>query len=144
MQRKFSIVLLSMVLVTFSGVAQPTLEWGTFFGGAADDRRPNIAVDPNGNIFMAFETQNYFVGTNTPAFTTAGAYLETFHAINEFGTGIAKFDSTGVLLWATYYGNSSAGMNGKSIPNISADPYGNLYILADTTLGKFNSEGELV
>src|SRR5690606_35690785 len=95
MQRKFFTLLLSTILVAFSGVAQPTLEWGTFFGGAADDRRPNIAVDPNGNIFMAFETQNYSVGPSQPAFVTPGAYLETFYKVNNLGTGIAKFDSTG-------------------------------------------------
>ena len=78
------------------------LLWATYYGGTNDEQGNNIALDANDNILICGFSYS------TSGITTAGAY----NTVLDFGTNgqqysdafVSKFDSTGVLLWGTYYG----------------------------------------
>jgi gliding motility-associated-like protein len=71
--------------------------WGTYYGGAMEDRAEGITTDMNGNVFLAGDTRS------TSGIATAGSYQPVL-----FNAGkdafFAKFDSNGVRQWGTYYG----------------------------------------
>ena len=81
----------------------PQLEWATYFGGSGDDQIGGLATDSQGNIYITGQT------TSAANIATAGAYD------GSYGGGVtgvtpnedvflAKFNSAGQRLWATYYG----------------------------------------
>jgi hypothetical protein len=95
--------------------------WGTYFGGDATDGELTtaLACDAAGGIYLGSRTES-----NT-GIATSGA----FQAVKSTGISpvdgfLAKFNSTGNLDWATYYGGSNA----ESIYSITVDTIGNIYM----------------
>ncbi|MNJ95337.1 Beta-propeller repeat protein [compost metagenome] len=77
---------------------QGILQWSTYYGSTLADNINNMTTDGSGNLIVVGHTQS-----------TAG--LSTVNAHLEIGNGnidgfVAKFDSNGQRLWATYYGGS--------------------------------------
>ncbi|WDF76537.1 gliding motility-associated C-terminal domain-containing protein [Mucilaginibacter sp. KACC 22773] len=74
--------------------------WGTYFGGADDDRGYGITVDKNDNIIITGLTYS------TQAVASLQAVQKTIGSVApQGGDGfVAKFNSTGALQWATYCG----------------------------------------
>ncbi len=70
--------------------------WGTYYGGSGDDAGRGVAVDSDNNIILSGTTSS----PNNIA--SAGAYKIVNTGLND--AFIAKFDSNGNRLWATYYG----------------------------------------
>lgn len=97
-------------------IIDPTLVWGTYYGGALSDNSSAVQTDPAGNVFIAGST---FSATDI---ATAGAY-QTSLASNIDGF-LAKFGSSGILLWATYYG----GGNTDECHSVTTDLEGNVFI----------------
>ncbi|WP_118976239.1 DUF7948 domain-containing protein [Taibaiella koreensis] len=119
----------------------PTLAWGTFYGGTGDDFNPNLATDPEGNVYMSFATMH---GSSAINIVTTGAYQTTRQvAEGDNSPFLVKFDSTGQRQWGTHFGHSSYTLYPREVPNLSCDPYGNVFILADTMIAKFNGAGQL-
>lgn len=83
----------------------PSVQWGTYFGGLGNDQGSAIATDTSGHIYMAGGTLS--IGN----IATNGSYQFTYGGT---GTGsyimgdafLAKFSEAGNCLWATYYGGS--------------------------------------
>jgi len=77
---------------------QPDRIWVTYLGGANDDNLNGIRLDDAGNL--------YVVGTSysNTAIATTGAYQVSLAGNSDMM--IAKFNSSGVRQWATYYGGS--------------------------------------
>ena len=73
--------------------------WATYFGGSGDDVGYCLAFDNYGNIYLTGET------SSTDSISTAGAYQTTYGG-GLYDAYIVKFDSTGVQMWATYFGDS--------------------------------------
>ncbi len=95
-----------------------TMLWATFSGGSSADFGLGIAADNSGNVLVTGRTES----SNFPVSTGA------FQAI--YGGGIsdvfvAKFNSTGVLSWATYCGGNSTWDEGYGI---TADAVNNIYV----------------
>jgi len=89
--------------------------WGTYFGTHGTDISEGISVDIYNNV--------YIIGySDSNGLATTGAY-QTSASPNSDGV-IAKFDSSGKRLWATYYG----GTNGTYAGAIVTDKIGNVYI----------------
>lgn len=74
------------------------LQWGTYYGGSDRDEGACISVDPNGNVYITGETQS------TSGIATTGAHQSTLSGSTD--VFVAKFDSSGVLQWGTYYGGA--------------------------------------
>jgi hypothetical protein len=94
--------------------------WSTYFGGAGDEMaffggKMGVAADGEGNVFLAGFTssdtgisQNGF--QNSRGGTSVNGYL-------------AKFNSIGYKLWATYYGGTDA----DKFYSVATDHDGNVY-----------------
>jgi hypothetical protein len=79
-------------------IVDPSLSWATYYGGSGSDLGSLAVTDGSGNV--------YLVG-NTDCVTNIS---NAGHQIN-YGGGSAdaflvKFNSAGVRLWATYFGNT--------------------------------------
>lgn len=74
--------------------------WATYYGGSGSDVANALYYDTNNDIVVVGGTES----TNLP-----GVSLTSFQSANAGGRDayIAKFDGSGSLLWATYYGGSS-------------------------------------
>jgi Leucine-rich repeat (LRR) protein len=106
-------------LAKFNAVGQ--LVWGTYFGGEKNDQGYSIDIDPFGDIIITGIT-----GSRT-GIATPGAYQPN-HGGGDLDVLIAKFDSNGNRLWATYFGGE-LDENGHSI---ATDYEGNIYVSGPT------------
>lgn len=81
-------------------------EWSTYFGSSAEDMNEfDKVIAVNGNdIYITGNT--YGIGNNI---ATPGAYQETpeINAANYYNFYFAKFNSSGNLVWSSYYGGST-------------------------------------
>jgi len=94
--------------------------WATYFGGSDYENGNSVAFDVFGNVYLAGST----VSTSGITFnghqnSHGGGYLDAF---------LVKFNSNGVLQWATYYGGNESDHS----YSLSVDAIGNVY-LAGTT-----------
>ncbi len=107
-------------------------QWGTYYGGANTDGSLHCAVDNNGNV--------YIVGI-----TTSSSNISSAGHQNNYGGGqlngdafLAKFDSTGTRIWATYYGGSNDDFGNSC----AVDDSGNIYLAGSTSsLNNISSGG---
>lgn len=96
--------------------------WGTYYGGAGDDRGYSCAVDQAGHVFLAGETNT----ANGNAIANSGHQ-------NIYGSGphdafLAKFNANGTRQWGTYYG----GLADDGARDCATDPSGNVYLTGYT------------
>ncbi len=101
-----------------SGVRQ----WGTYYGGTGDDRAYGCAIDASGNLFIAGYSNS---GTGS-VIATAGAHQTTYGGITD--AFLAKFNSSGIRQWGTYYGGTSADQGWQCATDVS----GNVYLTGHT------------
>lgn len=85
-------------------------QWATYYGGAQDDFANWCATDASGNVFMVGGTST----TNSAVIATPGTHQSVSPLFTGTLTGpgtrdafLAKFNSSGVRQWGTYYGGSS-------------------------------------
>jgi hypothetical protein len=99
--------------------------WGTYYGGTDIDRAYAATTDHSGNIYIAGVT------LSTSGIATAGSHQSTFGGGAEDGF-IAKFSTTGIREWATYYGGDEAeGLTALTCTNDN-DLYFTGYTSSDT------------
>ncbi|MFK7799456.1 MAG: SBBP repeat-containing protein, partial [Aureispira sp.] len=102
-------------------VIDPLLVWGTYYGGNDADWGRGCAVDAQGNVYLAGETE---LRSNNLAFNG--------HQ-NVYGGGLndaflVKFNANGVRQWETYYGGNRED-RGLSC---TVDNQGNVYLAGST------------
>ena len=97
-----------------------SLLWATYYGGMHVDVPNDLKTDNSGNIVLTgttcSDTGIATAGANDPSF---GGYFDAF---------IAKFNPSGSLLWASYFGDSGAEEGGA----ICFDDSGGIYIAGGT------------
>jgi PKD repeat protein len=98
--------------------------YATFFGGNLDDYFFGSEADDD-NIYMTFYTGS----TNLP--TTTGAYQTSVTGGGD--SYVAKFSTSGSLVWGTYYGGS----NPEQGQAVTVDKNGNVYNAGITTSSNF-------
>jgi hypothetical protein len=103
------------------------LVWATYFGGENYEGGNGVKVAPDGSVYLTGST---FSSTGV---ATPGAFQEVFgNSATSSDTSdafLAKFTSSGALLWSTYYGG-----NGNEACNaLSIDTAGNVYISGATS-----------
>lgn len=96
------------------------LTWSTYFSGSLSDRMKKIGVMPNNDMVVCGTTNSTDFVTFNPG---NGAYFQPVMAGNYDGL-IARFSSTGVMNWSTYWGNS----NFDTFESLAIDAQGNLFI----------------
>lgn len=75
-----------------------SIEWSTYFGGEADEFALGMCLDGFGNLFICGQTKSQQV------MSTTGVYQETNHGLID--AFISKFDTSGNLIWSSFYGGS--------------------------------------
>lgn len=102
-----------------------SIVWSTYYGGTGTDDAKGAVIDHNGNIYLAGTTSSsdsMYYNTNPIAYVdstlsgTTDAYF-------------AKFDSTGVLLWSTYFG----GEYKEDGADVDIDFWNNVYFFGFTS-----------
>ncbi|MFL6337244.1 MAG: SBBP repeat-containing protein [Pyrinomonadaceae bacterium] len=98
-------------------VIDPCVEYATFLGGSADDRVLGVAVNAQGEAYVAgLTTSSNLPGASNSLNGTSDAF-------------VAKLSADGAtLLWATYYGGSG----NEDARGLAVDAGGNAYITGIT------------
>lgn len=95
-------------------------QWATYFGGSGYEYSTDIAVDGSGGVYITGVTNS------TDNIATSGSYKTIQQGYND--GFLAKFNSSGTKLWATYYG----GTEGDAVQGVSTDKNGDVYIVGST------------
>ncbi|HEX8532242.1 MAG TPA: SBBP repeat-containing protein, partial [Cytophagales bacterium] len=93
--------------------------WATYYGGAGREEAKGLAVDADGNVYLAGTTWSQ---DNIAAGGHQSAGGGTFDAF------LVKFDASGQRQWATFYG----GAYGDAGNAVSTDASGNVYLAGET------------
>jgi len=101
-------------------VIDPTLIWGTYFGGNGQDGATGVATDGSGNVYITGITNS----KNNIA--TFGAFQTSYAGGND-DIFISEFSSKGNLMWSTYFGSDD-----DDVPSvIKIDFSGNILIVGN-------------
>lgn len=95
---------LSLATETYSGtlVIDPGVDWATYYGNTSETGS-GVAYDSRGYVYITGLTPG------TTGIATSGSYQDTLSGLqNAF---LAKFDTLGNRIWATYYGGDSSYSN---------------------------------
>jgi uncharacterized protein (DUF2147 family) len=99
-----------------------TRDWGTYYGGVDSDFGKSIATDKNNQFMIGGYTDGQ---SNGIASSTAqqpnygGGYYDAF---------VARFNSSGVLMWGSYYGGTGEDFGTQ----VSSDSSGNTFLVGYT------------
>lgn len=95
-------------------------QWGTFFGGDDYDHGRGIDVDREGNVYaVGFTYSHSMIASGNAHQNVTGGSTDAF---------AVKFDSAGVLRWATYYGGTGPDIG----TSVAADGAGGVYLVGYT------------
>jgi len=102
-------------------IIDPYIAWSTYHGGGLNDFGTALSHDDKNYLYMCGGTSSF----NFP--TSTGAHQDTLTA--KMDAFVSKFDSSGALVWSTYFG----GLEEDLGVDIVASPGGALYLVANTT-----------
>lgn len=91
-------------------------QWATYYGGPGANIGTDVATDTLGNVILTGYTEQSS-GVPTP-----GSHQATYGG-GTYDAFVAKFDSMGVLQWATYYGGTNADYGTSIVSGMTADIY---------------------
>lgn len=107
-----------LVKFNSSGVRQ----WGTYYGGNGNADRGNYCnTDVNGNVYLTGTTNS------TNNISTPGAHQPSY--VSSSDGFLAKFNSSGILTWATYYGGTAV----DALYSVIIDAAGMIYCAGNTS-----------
>lgn len=106
------------ILVKFDANGQRL--WSTYIGGNQHDISCAITVDSNGDAIITGHSES------STAIATSGAY-SNFYSLN-YDVFINKFNTNGVRIWGTYYGDTGA----DEAYGITTDASNNIYVTGFT------------
>ncbi|MCC6691081.1 MAG: SBBP repeat-containing protein, partial [Bacteroidia bacterium] len=111
-------------------IIDPQLVWATYYGGTSTEYSASSTMDS----FQNFYTTGYTFSTDFPSFITGTYYTQIGNAnAGNNDVVILKFNNSGVLLWATYYG----GTQFDSPYSMTCDISDNLYVAGNTQSADF-------
>lgn len=111
-------------------------KWATYYGGTGKDWGSSIEVGNFGKIFLTGQTNS----TDFPTFNPGGSGYYQGSNAGEWDAFILEFDTSGVRLWATYYG----GIDWDCGYSIREDNLGNIFLTGatySTNLPTYNPGG---
>ncbi len=99
-------------------------KWATYYGNTNIEQGLSVTCDPFGNVILCGYVQKT-IGPNS-GLATPNSYQDTLGGA--YDVFLAKFNSMGDRLWATYYGG-----NNVDYPHtVSCDVAGNIYVVGYT------------
>jgi len=101
-------------------IIDPTLAWGTYYGGSGENAPFASTCDEAGNVWICGYT------TSVSNIATIGSHQTTFNGF--YDAFIVKFNGAGNMLWGAYYG----GTNQDEAWAVAIDNLGNAYITGFT------------
>jgi hypothetical protein len=102
-------------------VIDPTLIWGTYYGGINIDEIDDVSTDDSGNVYITGNTNS------TSGIATSGAYQTIYGDSDD--AFLVKFNSSGKRIWGTYYGGS----RNEGASSVNNDDSGNVFVLGVTS-----------
>jgi hypothetical protein len=112
----------------------------------ANDQVLAIATDSLGNMLVSGSYGAGSAVTFSNASTVGGAYSQTFTSLGGNDAFVAKYSSTGTVIWATRIGASSTHIQGELAYGIATDPSGNVLVAGQyaSALSIYNKPGTAV
>lgn len=105
--------------------------WATYYGGESAERAWNVQTDEYGHVYVAGFTNLLSGLPSTDNLATAGSHQSTPGG-GDGDAFLAKFDSSGSRIWATYYGGTGR-ENAATVPvGLALDNNGHVYICGTT------------
>ena len=106
-----------------SGVRQ----WATYYGGSDRDLGYSVVTDAAGSVFVAGSTGSLDFPTNNSGTFFQIAKAGPATGSDKWDAFVSKFDNSGSLLWATYYGGSKS----DEAFSIACDVSGNVFVTGE-------------
>lgn len=100
-------------------IVDPVVQFTNYVGRTGQETSVGVAVDGDGNVFVAGET-------NSTGFATATAYQP--QRAGETDAYVVKYTNSGALLWVTYFGGNGQ----ESALGVATDAAGSAYITGFT------------
>ena len=115
-------------------IIDPTYQWHTFYGQVQGDEGSALAVDGNGNVYVA----GFSFNSLTPGTWTGPAGQAPLH-VHSGGSDIMvmKLNSSGEYQWHTFYGDPDR----QWANAIAVDGSGNVYVTGFTDGGQWAGAG---
>lgn len=101
-------------------IIDPTLEWGTYYGGYGFDLGTVLSCDNAGNVYVT--GASWF----SMDIATTGSYQYT--SAGDFDAFLVKFNKDGDRLWGTYFGGPSVDYGF----GLTCDAYNSIYLSGQT------------
>ncbi|HET9942355.1 MAG TPA: SBBP repeat-containing protein, partial [Terriglobia bacterium] len=110
----------------------PKLEWSSFLGGTGNDQGNDLIVDAAGNVYTSGFTQTVATDTDPPVPPTLQTPISS-----GFEAFITKLDSSGAVVYSTYFGGSPlVGANPLTVDDeahsLAFDGFGSIYVTGYT------------
>jgi hypothetical protein len=112
----------------------PVRIWGTYYGGSIMDKSESCTVDGNGSVYLAGYTES------TAAIATTGAHQIICGGF--YDAFLVKFNTNGLMQWATYYGGSDWDWGLSCTVNSNGDVYMAGYTESTTAIATPGSHQE--
>ncbi len=100
--------------------------WSTYYGGNGDDWGTALTTDKAGDVFLGLYT-NSNANISTP-----GAYQAVFPG-GAYDGGIVKFTSSGMRVWATYFGGNKT----DEVSGLAIDENNNISVGSNISSNNF-------
>jgi hypothetical protein len=107
-----------------------SMRWSSFHGGSAGDAGQGCAFDSQGNILIS----GWTASSDLPV---ARALQPNYAGGISNDAFLAKFSSSGALVWGTYYGGTGGEAPASFGPVLAIDGDDNVYIAGSTTSRDF-------
>jgi hypothetical protein len=104
------------LLVKFDSLG--TRLWGTYYGGTGDDLHVNITISGNGDLFIGGFTSSL----NDTSIATPNSHQSSYGG-GTYDCFVAKFRSSGIRDWASYYGGLGADLGGYCTLDLEENVY---------------------
>ncbi len=115
-------------------IIDPVASWSTYYGGNQRDALTRITTDANNAVFVAGSSSS--TAASFPASAQPGNSVyqpDNFETTVTSDIIVAKFSSSGLILWSTYYG----GDDGDDAYTMVVDLQGNVFVAGTTTSTNF-------
>lgn len=108
-------------------VIDPIISFSTYLGGSGNDACEGLTVDKEGNVYVTGDTNS----SNFPK--TSGTITSSSPSDTNLQLFASKFDSSGQLVFSTYWGGSAA----EAGADIQVDNSGNIYVIGFTNSSNY-------